>query len=251
MKTRLMTVTALMILAASPALAGPLDILKGLPGTGGKGGEVLKDLGTGGKSALSDDKIISGLKEALKVGAEKTVDLTGATDGFFKNEAIKILMPQKLHLLEKGLRTVGYGDQVDEFILAMNRAAEGAAPTAKDIFWNAIKEMSFDDARKIYGGGDNAATEYFRGKTSGKLKEAFKPIVDKSLDDVGVTRQYKELMGTAKAIPLMKMEDYDVDNYVLDKSLDGLFKVLAEQEKQIRTDPSARVTDLLKEVFSK
>lgn len=245
MKTRLMTLAALMILAASPALAGPLDILKGLSGTGTKEGEALK----GGKSALSDEKIISGLKEALKVGTEKTVNFIGTTDGFFKNEAIKILMPEKMKTIEKGLRAAGLGSKVDEFVLSMNRAAEGAAPAAKDIFGNAIREMSFDDARKIYGGGDNAATQYFREKTSGKLKEAFKPIVDKSLNEVGVTRKYKDMMGTAKAIPFLKTENYDVDNYVLDKSLDGLFKVLAEQEKQIRTNPTARVTDLLKEVF--
>ncbi|MDH4100246.1 MAG: DUF4197 domain-containing protein [Nitrospirota bacterium] len=244
----LIAITATLI-AASPALAGPLDILKGLPGTGTKGGELLKDLGSAKGTSLSEEKIISGLKEALKVGTEKTVNLTGVTDGFFKNEAIKVLMPEKMKTVEKGLRALGFDAQVDEFILSMNRAAESAAPKAKEIFWGAIKEMSFDDARKIYGGGDTAATEYFREKTSGKLKEAFKPMVDKSLNEVGVTRQYKELMGMAKTIPFLKTEDYDVDNYVLDKSLNGLFHILAEQEKQIRTDPTARVTDLLKEVF--
>ena len=251
MKNRVASAVLMVFCTVLPAQAGPLDILKGLTGSGSKGGDVLKELGSGKGASLSDEKIISGLKEALKVGTEKTVNLTGVTDGFFKNEAIKILMPQKMKTIEKGLRAAGFGSQVDEFVLSMNRAAEHAAPAAKDIFGNAIKEMSFDDARKIYNGSDTAATEYFREKTSGKLKEAFKPIVDKSLNEVGVTRQYKELMGTAKAIPFLKTESYDVDNYVLDKSLDGLFKVLAEQEKQIRTNPTARVTDLLKEVFGR
>jgi hypothetical protein len=243
--------TIIAMLAASSALAGALDILKGLPGTGLSGGDVLKELGSPGSATLSDDKIISGLKEALKVGTEKTVDLTGAKDGFLKNEAIKILMPEKLRTVEKGLRAAGYGSQVDEFVVSMNRAAENAAPAAKEIFLGAIGDMNFDDARKIYSGGDNAATQYFREKTSGKLKEAFKPIVDKSLNEVGVTRKYKELMGAAQAIPFLNTESYDPDTYVLDKSLDGLFHVLAEQEKQIRTNPAARVTDLLKEVFGK
>jgi len=235
MKNRRLMVVVLMMLAAAPAVAQ--EILKGLPGTG--------------SSALSDEKIISGLKEALQVGAENTVSLTGKSDGFFKNELIKILMPKELESIEKGLRSVGMGSQVDEFVLSMNRAAEGAAPAAKDIFVNAVKDMSFDDARKIYSGGDSAATEYFQAKTSATLREVFKPFVDASLNEAGVTRQYKELMGKAKSIPFMKTESFDVDSYVLDKSLEGLFKVLAEQEKQIRTNPAARVTDLLKEVFSK
>jgi uncharacterized protein DUF4197 len=213
--------------------------------------QLFKGLGLGQQGGLTDAKIGSGLKEALKVGTENTVNLTGRPDGYFMNQAIKILMPPKLQSVEKGLRVVGYGPQVDEFILSMNRAAERAAPSAKNIFWDAIGEMTFDDARKILSGGDTAATEYFKTKTTGKLTTAFRPVVEKTTNEVGVTRQYKELLGRAEAIPFLKVESLDVDTYVVGKALDGLFHVLGEEERKIRTNPAARVTDLLKEVFGK
>jgi hypothetical protein len=131
-----------------------------------------------------------------------------------------------------------------------NRAAEAAAPGAKKIFGDAIGEMSIEDARKIWSGGDNAATQYFRGKTSDQLTAAFRPVVDQAMNQVGVTRQYKELLGRVQSIPFLKTDSLDIDQYVLGKSLDGLFVVLGEQEKQIRTNPAARTTDLLKEVFA-
>jgi len=213
--------------------------------------QLFRGLGIGQQSGLSDAKIGSGLKEALKVGTENTVKLTGRTDGYFMNQAIKILMPEKLQTLEKGLRLVGYGPQVDEFVLSMNRAAERAAPQAKQIFWDAIGEMTFDDARKILSGSDTAATEYFRAKTSDKLTTAFRPVVDRTMNEFNVTRQYKDLVGRYQAIPFAKSEALDIDSYVVTKSLDGLFHVLGEEERKIRTNPTARVTDLLKEVFAK
>ena len=212
---------------------------------------IFKGLGLGQQSGLSDVKIGDGLKEALKVGTENTVNLTGKWDGYFLNQAIKILMPEKLRTLEKGLRTVGYGPQVDEFILSMNRAAEKSAPFAKQIFWDAIREITFEDARKILSGHETAATDYFKGRTSDKLTVVFKPIVDKAMNEVGVTRQYKELVGRYETIPFVKKETFDLDHYVVTKALDGLFHVLGEEEKKIRTNPTARVTDLLKEVFGK
>ncbi len=196
-------------------------------------------------------KIGSGLKEALKVGTENTVNLTGKTDGYFLNRAIKILMPEKLQTLEKGLRVVGYGPQVDEFVLSMNRSAERAAPFAKQIFWDAIGEMTFEDARKILSGNETAATQYFKGKTTSKLTAAFQPVVEKSMNEVGVTRQYNELVGKYQKIPFMKSETFDINQYVVTKALDGLFYVLGQEERKIRTNPAARVTDLLKEVFGK
>jgi hypothetical protein len=211
----------------------------------------LKDLGIGQQTGLSDTKIASGLKEALKVGTENTVNLTGRTDGYFMNQAIKILMPEKLRSFEKGLRAVGYGTEIDEFVLSMNRAAEKAAPQAKKIFWDAIGEMSFEDARKILSGNETAATDYFKGKTTNKLTAAFKPIVGESMNEVGVTRQYKDLVGRYESIPFVKKESFDLDQYVVTKALDGLFHVLGEEEKKIRTNPAARVTDLLREVFGK
>jgi len=212
---------------------------------------VFKQLGIGQTSGLSDEKIGSGLKEALKIGTENAVGLTGKTDGYFLNQAIKILMPEKLRTLEKGVRAVGYGPQVDEFVLSMNRAAEKAAPAAKDIFWNAIGEMTFEDARKIWSGKETAATDYFKAKTTDKLTATFRPVVEKTTNETGVTRQYKELVGKYESIPFVKKETFDIDGYVVTKALDGLFHVVGEEERKIRTNPQARVTDLLKEVFGK
>ncbi len=237
MTIRLIEAVAILLLTVAPASA-QLD-------------QLLKGLGIGQQSGLSDAKIGSGLKEALKVGTENTVKLTGRTDGYFMNQAIKILMPEKLQTLEKGLRLVGYGPQVDEFVLSMNRAAERAAPQAKQIFWDAIGEMTFEDARKILNGSDTAATEYFRAKTSDKLTTTFRPVVDRTMNEFEVTRQYKELVGRYQAIPFAKAEVIDIDGYVVTRALDGLFHILGEEERKIRTNPAARVTDLLKEVFAR
>jgi hypothetical protein len=232
---------SLLIVSCRPASAQIERLLEEILKPRSGGSDVL--------SGLSDVKIGAGLKEALEVGADNAVKLTGKTDGYFLNEAIKILMPDQLHSLEKGLRLIGYGPQVDEFVLSMNRAAEQAAPFAKQIFLDAIGEMTFDDARKILTGPDNAATEYFRGKTTTTLTERFTPVVSKAMDQVGVARQYKALTGFSQAIPLFKSGAFDLDHYVVSKSLDGLFYVLAGEEKAIRTDPVARVTPLLQEVF--
>ena len=223
------------------------------PGVGSaQWGEIIKKkLGVGQESGLSDVKIGSGLKEALKVGTENTVSLTGRRDGYLLNEAIKILMPKTLRKLEKPLRMVGYGSQIDEFVLSMNRAAELAAPFAKEIFWDAVAQMTFEDARKILAGGDTAATDYFKAKTTDKLVTAFRPVVEKSMNQVGVTRKYKELVGRYEAIPFSKSVAFDPDQYVVGKAMDGLFYVLGQEEKKIRKNPAARVTNLLKEVFGK
>jgi hypothetical protein len=238
MIVRILLVSMVVLLTALPASAQLDRIYKGL-GLGGQG------------SGLSDAKIGSGLKEALHIGTENAVNLTGKTDGYFMNQAIKILMPEKLKTFEKGLRAVGYGPQIDEFVLSMNRAAEKAAPFAKQIFWDAIGGMTFDDVRKILSGNETAATDYFKGKTTDKLTDIFKPIVSNSMNEVGVTRQYKELVGRYESIPFVKKESFDLDQYVVSKGLGGLFHMVGEEEKKIRTNPTARTTDLLKEVFGK
>jgi len=207
--------------------------------------------GLGKSKGLSNETVVSGLKEALRVGSGNAVSLNGKVDGYFKNAAIKILMPEKLRSIEKGLRLAGQSRQVDEFVLSMNRAAEKAAPFAKDIFWVAIKRMTFSDATRILKGGNTAATDYFRGVTTEELTTAFQPIVTESMESIGVTRQYKVLAGRYNALPFPKSQAFDVDRYVVDKALDGLFYVLAEEERKIRTDPAARVTDLLRTVFGK
>lgn len=238
MRMHALAMAAAITLAAAAPASAQLD-------------RIFPGLGSGTGAGLSDAKIGSGLKDALKVGTENAVNLTGRADGYFANQAIKILMPQKLRTLDSGLRAVGYGPKVDEFVLSMNRAAEQAAPHAKKIFWDAVGEMTFDDARKILNGPQTAATDYFKAKTTDKLTAAFRPIVDQSMSQVGVTRQYKELVGRAQAIPFMKMESLDLDSYVTGKALDGLFYVVGQEEIKIRTNPAARTTDLLKEVFKR
>lgn len=242
MKIRAHQVLALaltLLPGTTPASAQLPDLLKNLP--------QLPSSGAG----LGDARIGQGLKEALRVGTENAVSLTGRTDGYFANHAIKILMPERLRSLEQGLRLIGQGDRVDELVLGMNRAAEKAAPAARQIFVDAIGEMSIDDGRKILSGTDTAATEYFKGKTTGKLTTAFQPAVQRAMNEVGLARQYKDLLTQAQAIPFFRAEDYDLDRYVVGKSLDGLFHVVGEEERKIRKDPAARTTDLLREVFTR
>ncbi|MDH4227994.1 MAG: DUF4197 domain-containing protein [Deltaproteobacteria bacterium] len=201
---------------------------------------------------LSEEKVIAGLKDALKVGTGNTVQRTGKEDGYFKNPDIKIPMPEELKKAESVLRKTGQGDKADEFILSMNRAAEAAAPEAKAIFLDAITKMTFADAKKIYKGDDTAATEYFKGKTTEPLTAAFTPIVKNSTNKYEVTKKYKKFASkNEKLIKLAGGKPFDPDEYVTKKALEGLFKILGEEEKKIRKDPAARVTDLLKEVFGR
>jgi hypothetical protein len=224
-------------LIAVPSHAGLLD-------------DIRKGVGSVAPKAGPDDsQVVAGLKEALTVGTGNAVSLVSVTDGYFSNQAIKILMPDKVQKVADVLGKAGYQKQVDEFVVSMNRAAEKAAPQAKSIFVSAIKEMSVEDAKKILNGGDTAATEFFQAKTSARLYETFKPIVSSRMDEVGATRNYKEMMGRYTALPFMKAESVDLDHHVTNKSLDGLFYMVGQEEKKIRTDPAARVTDLLKTVF--
>ena len=213
-------------------------------------GDIARRLGIGANN-LSDSKINAGLKQALQIGAENSVKLVGRKDGYFGNNAIKILMPKNLQSLEKGLRVVGYGPKVDSFVLSMNRSAEAAAPAARKIFIDAITSMSFDDARHILSGGDTAATDYFKQKTTPDLISAFRPVVDKTMAENGVTQQYNTLVNQYKMIPFGKKQDLDITNYVVGKALDGLFYELGQEERKIRQDPAKQTTQLLKEVFGK
>ena len=207
---------------------------------------VFKGLGSSTQSGPDDKSIVSGLKEALAIGTENAVKNVSQTDGYFRNQLIKVLMPEKIQKVADVLKKVGYQKEVDDFILSMNRAAEKAAPQAASFFGDAIKEMNFEDARKILNGGDTSATEYFKSKTNEKIYNSFKPVIASSMNEVGVTRSYKEMIGKYESIPFMKSE-----SHVTAKALEGLFTIVGQEEKKIRTDPAARVTDLLKTVFGK
>jgi|SRR5271165_904955 len=236
---------AVVTLALAVALAAPVRAAAQL-------GDILKKadqtLNQGNTSGLSNDKIVAGLKEALQVSTGKAVALTGRPDGFLKNEAIKILLPPKLQTVGKGMRMLGMGAQVDELEVGMNRAAEQATPQAKAIFLSAVKRMTFDDARKILTGGDTAATEYFKSTSSGDLTTAFTPIVQRSMERVGVVQQYNQVLQGAPGGSALAGQ-FDLNKYVVGKTLDGLFLMLGQEEKKIRQNPAAQTTALLKEVF--
>jgi hypothetical protein len=192
---------------------------------------------------------VSGLKEALWVAAAKAVTEAGRVDGYFSNQAIKILMPEGMHNVAETLNMLGFQKEVDAFVLSMNRAAEHAAPKADPYFFQAVKEMTFEDARSILKGGDTAATDYFKAKTYNNLYEAFKPAVSASMNDAGVPGSYKAMMEKYQSVPFMKAESLDLDQYVTQRSLDGLFIMVGQEEKRIRTDPAAQVTPLQRKVF--
>jgi hypothetical protein len=202
-------------------------------------------------SASSDGKVVSGLKQALEIGTRNAVDLTSSENGYLDNPLIRIKLPDALDKMASGLRIVGFGAQVDELEVAMNRAAEQGASEATEVFWQGIRQMTFSDAVGILNGGDTAATDYFERTTRDTLRARFEPIVSSKMDEVGVVRSYDQLIGRYEAIPFTSKPSFDLRSYVTDKSLDGLFTILGKEERKIRTDPAARVTPLLQQVFGK
>ena len=199
--------------------------------------------------SLSDDKVTLGLKEALRISTSKAVASTGRPDGFLKNEAIKILLPPKLQTAGRTMRLIGMGSRVDELEIGMNRAAEQATPQAKQIFLSALTRMTFTDARGILTGGDTAATDYFKRQSTQDLATAFTPIVHQAMLRVGVVRQYNAVAQNPTVSRFRSPQTFDLDAYVVGKTLDGLFYELGLEEKRIRKDPAAQTTELLREVF--
>lgn len=201
--------------------------------------------------SLSDTKIGQGLKEALSVGIDNAVKKASAAGGYSQNDLIRIRFPQQLSMIEKGLRVIGMGTKVDDFEKSVNQAAEAAAPQAKGALLDAVMGMSFADAQGILKGKDTAATDYFKKTTWDRLYQAVSPSMKKTLDQYNVSQKYDQLLQAYNKIPLAaKPKLVSADQYATTKALDGLFVLIAEQEKMIRTDPKARVTDLLKTVFS-
>ena len=206
------------------------------------------------QAALDNSTIVKGLKEALAVGTERAVTEVARPDGYFGNQLIKILLPDRVQQAANLLARVGYQQQVDELVLSMNRAAEKAAPKAASFFGDAIRDMTVEDAKGILSGGETAATQFFERKTRAQLLNAFKPIVAKSMDQVGTARAYKEMIGRYESIPFASLAgtpSLDLDTYVTNKALDGLFIKVGEEEKKIRTNPAAQTTDLLRKVFGR
>lgn len=202
-------------------------------------------------SGLSSDDIAGGLKEALNKGVESSTGLLSATDGFFKNAAVKILLPPQAQKVEKTLRGIGLNKQVDQAVLTMNRAAEDAAKSAAPIFLDAIRRMTITDALNVLKGNDTAATTYLKANTTSALTAAFRPVIDSSLTKVDATKYWSTITTTYNQLPLVKKIETDLTTYVTGKALDGLFHEIALKEKDIRKNPAARTTDLLKKVFSK
>lgn len=208
-------------------------------------------------ASLSQDQMVQGLKEALGQGVQQAVSRLGHDGGFLTNLNVKIPMPEKLRTVEKTLRALKQDQLADEFVATMNHAAEQAVPEAAGVFGDAIKSMSIADAKAILTGTNNAATQYFRRTTETNLFARFQPIVKKATDQAGVTAAYKRVMDKAGAgtalgsfgRSLLGEESMDVDTYVTNKALDGLFKMVAEEEKRIRENPVARTSDLLQKVF--
>ena len=217
----------------------------------------LKKKTTNETSSLSQDQVVRGLKEALGKGVQQAVSRLGHDGGFLTNLNVKIPMPEKLRTVEKTLRALKQDTLADEFVSTMNHAAEQAVPEAAGIFGEAIKRMTIEDAKAILIGTNNAATQYFRKTTETNLFAKFLPIVKKATDQTGVTATYKRLMEKVEAgkwfgsygRSLLGAEAADVDAYVTNKALDGLFKMVAEEEKRIRENPAARTSDLLQKVF--
>ncbi len=200
---------------------------------------------------LSNSDIAAGLKEALQVGTERGTAKLSAVDGFFKNAAIKILMPSEAEKIEKTLRSIGLNKQVDDAVLSMNRAAEDAAKSATPIFKNAIQHITFSDAVGILKGGDSAATKYLKEKTNPQLTTAFTPIVQQSLQKVDATKYWETLITAYNKIPFVKKVTTNLTTYVTEKSLSGIFYQVAAEEQKIRKNPLAQSSDLLKKVFRK
>jgi hypothetical protein len=198
---------------------------------------------------LSDSTTASGLREALSLATERAVATTSKPGGFLDDPKLHIKLPGKLDTMANGLRAVGMSAQVDELEVAMNHAAEKAAGEATPVFVDAIKAMSFEDAAGILRGNDTAATSYFKKKTTEPLRTKFRPIVDSAMQNVGVTKMYESLVGQYTSTPFTSAPKLDLNGYVTDQALSGLFKVVGDEEKRIRKDPTARATDLLKQVF--
>jgi hypothetical protein len=242
--------TSVLFLFASVILFAQKDSSSNINGMFKKASSLFGKKSSSGKSSsgLSSSEIVSGLKEALSLGAQKSGDKLSATDGFFKDAAVKILLPQQIRDVESKMRMLGFGKLVDNAELSMNRAAEDASKAAAPIFLDAIKKMTVTDALNILRGSDTAATGYLRKTTSPELTTAFRPVIETSLKKTDANKYWKDVFSTYNKFT-SKPVDTDINSYVTGKALDGLFYYVAQEEIGIRKNPAERVTDVLKNVF--
>jgi hypothetical protein len=248
-RAHLFVVCLALVLTAGAAVASNSWLQKGtdaLKSLGG-GDEATSVSGTGAQLPMAD--VVAGLKEALTVGSGHVVQKLGQTDGFYKDPQIHIPLPGKLATVKSALDKVGMGSFADDLELKLNRAAEAATPKARELFLNAISEMTFEDGRQILNGPEDAATQYFRKTMSPDLAEAMAPVVDDSLAQVGAVQSYDRMMGKYADLPLVPDVKANLTDHVVDKGMDGIFHYMAKEEAAIRTNPVNRTTDLLKKVF--
>ncbi len=211
--------------------------------------QVVNQLPTG-TSALGNEEIGNGLRAALDNGISKQVSRLTKTDGFFKNELVKILLPEELRKVDKALRDIGLGNLADEGLKVLNRAAEDAVAEATPIFVNAVKEITFTDAKAILLGDDNAATTFLKNKTTTELYDKFNPVIKSSFEKVGADKVWASLINKYNAIPLTSNVNPDLTDYVTQEALKGVYTMIEVEEKEIRTKSTSRTTDLLKKVFA-
>ena len=238
---------ALAVVTAPPAMAQSLfDKLKGAAEkvTGSGGGNA-----SGGATDLATEEIIAGLREALRVGTESVVGQVGAADGYNTDPDIHIPLPDSLQTAQDFLRKFGLSSLADEVELKLNHAAEAAAPKTKELIWTAITEMTLDDAKRIYDGPDDAATQYFKRVASADLTGVVKPVVDQALNEVGAIAAYDNMMGVYTKLPLVPDVKANLSDHTVVLALDGLFHYLAKEEAAIRNNPAKRTTEILAKVF--
>ena len=236
-------VAAFITIAFPASVAAQSDLMNSLKGALGK------VTGSGEAGTLATDKIVAGLREALKVGTRRVVDQVGAENGFNADPAIHIPLPPDLAKVQDLLRKFGLSSLADEVELKLNRAAEAAAPKTRELLVKAVTDMTIDDARRIHAGPEDAATQYFRRVASDDLRSVIRPVVDDTLAQVGAVDAYDRLMGRWAALPLVPDVKADLSGHATEKTMEGIFHYLAKEEAAIRRDPAKRTTELLRTVF--
>lgn len=249
MRSGLITLLAVMTILAVGASMAQADFLKSLKSTIDKAVAPSDSSSDNAMGDLGVSEITEGLKEALKVGTETVVGQIGAKGGYESDPKIHIPLPEKLQKVQNLMRQFGLSDMADEVETRLNKGAEAAAPKTKELIWKAISDMSLEDAKKIYDGPDDAATQYFRKVSTADLTETVRPIIDQSLKDVGAIAAYENLVGEFKKYPLVPDVKSDLTEHATGLALEGLFHYLAEEEAAIRNNPVKRTTEILQSVF--